>query len=190
MKLNYYIFLSLLSTASACNTKQQNTTRPPHSTTATATALPDAPLPLTERLAQLGLTPDSHWRGLNLGDNFGKVKSGEKGDPFEQDARHVGYAIDLPNLASMDVLYAQQNEKISAISADLYLNSRSDVDTYQKDLSAHFTARYGSPKTISNGAVWSGPINEQIRLTDVSKGKDYGLKISITSVGRATASAW
>ena len=149
----------------------------------------NTPKPLTDRLTRLGLTTDSHWRGLNLGDDFSAVKTKEQGKPFEQDTRHMGYAVEFPNLESMDVLYEQQNGKISAIVADLYLNNRPTVNAYQKDLSDYFTAHYGNPKTVNGGSVWISPANEQVALTDVSKGKDYGLNVRITSTGGATASA-
>lgn len=189
MKSVYYIFLILLIGTSACTTKQKRTAQTADSTAAPALAITDAPRPVADRLTRLGLTSDSQWRGLNLGDDFDSVKKTEKGEPFEQDARHVGYAVDFPNLESMDVLYEQQNEKISAITADLYLNNRFAVDECQKALSDHFTNRYGTPKTVNGNSVWHGPVSEHIRLSDVSKGKDYGLKVSITSAGRVTASA-
>ncbi len=188
MKPAYYIFLMMLVTA-ACDTKQKQTTQTTDSTIAPTVAVTDVSQPMSERLTRLGLTSDSHWRGLNLGDAFDSVKKAEKGEPFEQDARHVGYAVDFPNLESMDVLYEQENEKISAITTDLYLNNRATVDAYQKELSDYFSARYGTPKTINGGPVWNGPANEQISLADVSKGKDFGLKVRITSSGGITASA-
>jgi len=188
MKRVYYIFLILL-VAAACTTKQKQTAQNTDSTAVANTALTDPAQLMSDRLIRLGLTADSHWRGLSLGNDFNLVKTTEKGELFEQDARHTGYAIDFPNLESMDVLYGQQNEKVSAITADLYLNNRPAVDAYQKELSDYFTVRYGSSKTVNGSPVWKGPVNEQIRLTDVSKGKDYGLKISITPVVETAASA-
>ena len=189
MKPVYYIFLILLTSIYACETKKQSTTQVSDSIAAPNSVANDTPVRMTDRLTRLGLTASSHWRGLNLGDDVNLIKTTEKGEPFEQDTQHVGYAIDFPNLESMDVLYGQQNEKISAITADLYLNNRAAAEAYQKELLDYFTARYGAPKTANGGQVWQGPVAEEITLKDVSKGKDYGLKVSVRSKSSEMASA-
>ncbi|MCX6217375.1 hypothetical protein [Spirosoma sp.] len=141
-------------------------------------------------LADLGLTPDSHWRGINLGDDFTKVKATEKGESFESDADHIGYTIEFKNLESADVLYYQTNSKVSAIDVDLFLNSRQSVSDYQKELGGYFTGRYGKSKPSVGGLVWTGRQGEQILLKDVSKGKDFGLKVRIGPAdGTTSASA-
>lgn len=147
-------------------------------------------MPITGRLADLGLTADSHWRGINLGDAFGDVRAREKGEPFESDAKHIGYTVEFKNLETADMLYYQANQKVSAIDVDLFLNTRQSVDAYQKELTPYFTARYGAPKPTSGGNVWTGPKGETVTLKDVSKGKDFGLKIKIVPAGGTmTASA-
>ncbi|GAB3043391.1 hypothetical protein [Spirosoma pulveris] len=144
---------------------------------------------ITGHLADLGLTPDSHWRGVDLGDEFTKVNATEKGEPFERDAEHVGYTIEFKNLESADILYYQTNSKVSAIDVDLFLNSRQSVSDYQKELGTYFTARYGASKPAEGGTQWIGRQGEKIVLKDVSKGKDFGLKIKIgPASGTATAS--
>ncbi|GAB3809476.1 hypothetical protein GCM10028819_51310 [Spirosoma humi] len=140
-------------------------------------------------MAELGLTSTSHWHGINLGDDFSKVKATEKGEPFESDADHIGYTLELTNLESADVLYYQSAKKVSAINVDLFLNSRQSVTTYQKELSSYFSSRYGSPKPSMGGTGWTGPKGETVLLKDVSKGKDFGLTIKMApSKGATTAS--
>lgn len=84
------------------------------------------------------------------------------------------------------MLYYQQNGKVTAIEVDLFLNSRQSVDEYQTELNTYFTGRYGSPKSTPGGTVWNGPAGEQLVLRDVSKGKDFGLKIRIDPARGAT----
>ncbi|WP_041615955.1 hypothetical protein [Spirosoma linguale] len=144
---------------------------------------------ITGHLADLGLTPDSHWRGINLGDDFTKVKATEKGESFESDADHIGYTIEFKNLESADMLYYQTNSKVSAIDVDLFLNSRQSVSDYKKELDGYFTGRYGKSKPAEGGLVWMGRQGEQVLLKDVSKGKDFGLKVRIgPAEGTASAS--
>lgn len=174
----------------ACNTRQETAQQSADSTAATTAAPTSAKVAIPGRLANLGITADSHWRGVNLGDDFATVKAKETGKRFEADDRHVGYTVELKNLETADVLYYQANQKVSAIETDIYANSRQSADTHQNELGAYFNARYGAAKPGADGLTWNGPSGERVTLKDVSKGKDFGLKVKITPVdGAATASA-
>jgi hypothetical protein len=173
----------------ACKSRQQTSTQTTDSTATASTSATTSALAIQGHLADLGLTADSHWRGINLGDDFAKVKTTEKGESFENDANHIGYTIELPNLESSDILYYQKNNKVSTINVDLFLNSRQSVSDYQKELSTYFTSRYGASKPDAGGSRWSGSANETIELKDVSKGKDFGLKIKIGPVANATTAS-
>ena len=194
-RIGLLFILSLFSlNQQACRSRQQAGSQAADST---STATTDSPateaatgVAIAGRLSDLGLTPDSHWRGINLGDDFANVKATEKGEPFESDAEHIGYTVELKDLETADMLYYQTDKKVSAIDVDLFLNKRLSVDAYQSELSAYFTSRYGGSKPGSSGTVWTGPTGETIILKDVSKGKDFGLKIKIASVaGGMSASA-
>lgn len=175
------LFLSLLLIGTGfqgCQQKQQDTqanesTVSDASTSASVTTI-------TEKLNALGLEPQGHWRGISLGDSIAKVKSIEKATLFESDASHVGYSVEYPNLESMDVLYYQNSKPVvSAIDVDLYLNTQQSVRAYLSDLSNYFSSRYGNPVKQDNAIIWTGPRQEKISLKDVSKGKDFGVKIKI-----------
>lgn len=185
------IIITLFLYQQACRSRQQTDSQPTDSTAATteAASLAATDVPLTGHLAELGLTSNSYWRGINLGDEFGKVKATEKGTPFESNATHVGYTFEFSNLETADMLYYQTNSKVSAIEVDLFLNSRQSVNTYQTELSSYFTTRYGAPKSGDGGTVWTGQKRETITLKDVSKGKDFGLKIRIAPAGDVTTAA-
>lgn len=184
------LFLSILL-LSACRGRQQAAATTADSAQTTPQAAEAAPKPvvLTERLTALGLTQTGHWRGINLGDPLTTVAAAEKGQPFERDAKHVGYTVEFPNLESADFLYYHQNGNVSSIDVDLYLNAQPSVAAYTKDLTGYFDQRYGQSATKAGVAVWTGPKQEQISLKDVSKGKDFGLKIKIAPAGTGTLSA-
>ncbi|GAB4041022.1 hypothetical protein [Spirosoma gilvum] len=182
--------ISLLLTQQACKNRQQTSTQTADTTASTASSQSATDVVITDRLAELGLTPDSDWRGINLGDDFEKVKGAEKGEPFENDADHVGYTIEFKNLESADMLYYQTAKKVSAIDVDLFLNNRESVTAYQKELESYFTAHYGTPKPGKNEGQWMSPKGISVTMKDVSKGKDFGLKIKMAVGDRsATASA-
>ena len=191
-KLIYLSFACLIIAGfSACRSRQQpDDQRANSSTTATpGPAVDYASEPVTGRLADLSLTRDSHWRGINLGDEFTTVKAKEAGAPFESDAQHVGYSVEFKNLQTADMLYYQTGGKVSAIEVDLFLNSGQSVSQNRKELEPYFTKRYGTPKPGAGGSVWTGSTGEQVSLKDVSKGKDFGLKIRIAPTDRATTAS-
>ena len=180
---------TLFLSQEACRSRQQTENRVPDSTAAVETKTPSetaSNATITGRLADLGLTPGSDWRGINLGDAFTNVKAAEKGEPFESDAEHIGYTVELKNLETADILYYQTDKKVSAIDVDLFLNSRQSVTDYQKELEPYFTARYGTPKPGKDGTAWAGQHGATVFLKDVSKGKDFGLKIKLAPTNGAT----
>lgn len=187
MNNRYFSLLmaGLLLTQLACQSKKQDSTQTADSAAVTGKTDPAVdyvPEPMTPRLADLGLTRDSHWRGINLGDPFTVVAEHESEKPFEQDANHVGYTVEFKNLESADMLYYRKNDKVSGIDVDLFLNSKPAVTAYQQELTPYFTTRYGQPKNADGTMTWIGSDGAQVTLKDVSKGKDYGLKIRFRPV--------
>ncbi len=179
------LFAGLIVTQLACQSKKQESTQTADSVAVTNKVDPATdyvPEPMPPQLANLGLTRDSHWRGINLGDPFTAVAEHEPEKPFEQDANHVGYTVEFKNLESADMLYYRKNDKVSGIDVDLFLNSKPSVTTYQQELTPYFTTRYGQPKTADGTTTWTGADGAQVTLKDVSKGKDYGLKIRFRPV--------
>lgn len=184
------VFVLLAYYQQGCRGRQQTSSQTADSATVASNVEAASAPAISGHLAELGLTSTSHWREINLGDDFSKVKATEKGEPFESDANHIGYTLELTNLESADVLYYQFDKKVSAINVDLFLNSRQSVTDYQKELSTYFSSRYGSSRPNMGGTGWIGPKGETILLKDVSKGKDFGLTIKMApSEGATTASA-
>lgn len=175
----------------ACQTKKTDQSASTDSVArASETTTGSTAEPLAGHAAELGLTLDSDWRGISLGDDFASVKTKEKGELFENDAQHLGYTVEFPSLETADMLYYQTGQKVSSIVADLYLNKKESVEAYQKDLTTYFSARYGQAKTAAESTIWSGPNGQLVSLKNVSKGKDFGLKIKIQlESGVTTASA-
>lgn len=183
------IIITLFQYQQACRSRQQSDNQATDSAAATTASAAVTDVPIAGRLAELGLTNSSDWRGISLGDDFANVKNTEKGEPFENDATHMGYTVEFENLETADMLYYQKNQKVSAIDVDLFLNSRQSADANQKQLSDYFAARYGTPKSGNGSTVWTGKKGETVTLKDVSKGKDFGLKINIAPAGGTTTAS-
>ena len=168
-----FVSFCLITLVAACNsrptTEATNTTDSaranPMPTKATATFV------RTPTLDNLGLTANYDWRRVNIGDDFTAAKSTETTAPFEQDVVHVGYSQEFSNLESVDYQYFQAGNKVKRIQVDFYLNSMAAVKTYRQELATYLTARYGPANA---GTSWK---NGNVMLKDISKGKDFGLKL-------------
>lgn len=173
------LLLSLSLLVTACESRKTTDATQASDSTATAPATDNSATnaaTLTPRLQALGLTPDHAWQNVNLGDDFSSLKASAKAEPFEEDATHVGYTTEFDNLESVDYQYFQENGKVNKIQVDLYLNTAQSVADYKKDLTTYLTAKYGSAATIAQGSSWQ---QGNITLLDVSKGKDFGLRLVI-----------
>ena len=142
---------------------------PATSGTLVATAVPP-------RLLALGLQPSHDWRAVTVGDVFAAAKATETAAPFEQDSTHVGYTQEFSNLESVDYQYSQRAGVVSAIEVDFYLNTAGAVEAYRQDLTTYLSARYGPATTTQPVSSWQ---NGRVTLRNVSKRKDYGLKLTI-----------
>ncbi len=160
----------------ACTSKQQSEKTDTTETAPVESATAEkADAALTERLTSLGLTTESHWRGIKLGDPIATVRETEKATLFESDANHLGYTLEFPNLESVDMLYRiGKGQTVNGIDVDLYLNNATSATAYQNELKKYFDARYKTTGTVD---TWLGEQQEIITLKNVSKGEDYGLKI-------------
>ena len=175
------LFVSLclaLVTKAACTSRQNTDATSSSDSARTDSASTEAPaaIPLTTTLTGLGLTSNHDWRKVNLGDEFTVAKATETAEAFEQDATHIGYTQEFDNLESVDYQYFQTGNKVSSIQVDLYLNSLNAVKTYQKELITYLTARYGASSGSAGTLAWK---NGDVVLKDVSKGKDFGLKLTM-----------
>ncbi|MBO0952086.1 hypothetical protein [Fibrella forsythiae] len=173
-----FVSLFLIGTVAACTSRQSSdaTTTADSSRIDSAATETSATVDLTPTLSSLGLTSDHDWRNVNLGDDFTAAKATEKAEAFEQDASHIGYTQEFDNLESIDYQYFQAGNKVSSIQVDFYLNSASAVKTYQQELATYLTARYGPSTTSAGTLAWK---RGNVTLKDVSKGKDFGLKLTI-----------
>lgn len=173
----FFLFLCLTGLAACTSRQNTDATSSGDSirTDSVTTAAPTA-APLSTRLTSLGLTSDHDWRRVNLGDAFIAAKATETAESFEQDAAHVGYTLEFANLESVDYQYFQAGGKVNRIQVDFYLNSANAVKTYQQELTTYLNARYGSASASAGTLSWK---NGSVMLKDVSKAKDFGLKLTI-----------
>ncbi|TAE32294.1 MAG: hypothetical protein EAZ91_05360 [Cytophagales bacterium] len=170
------LFILLQACTNKPNSEQTNTASTAL-TNETSTVPAGSGAALSSRLRDIGMNTESDWRGINVGDPATKVRETEKAKLFENDAKHLGYTLEFANLESIDMQYQLGTDQtVTGIDVDLYLNDAQSVDAYKTDLKRYFDARY---KPAQTPGTWQGEGGKKIALRDVSKGKDYGLKVAI-----------
>jgi len=173
----------------ACRSEQksENTAMQDSAQTAGIQASANA-APLSNRMARLmGADNEATFRTVNLGDPIAEVKAKEKAELFEDDANHVGYTIEYSTLESADILYYRdKQQKVNKIEVDLYLNNRQSVTEFSKELTAYLSGRFGKESQQNGVTVWNGR-DAVASLKDVSKGKDFGLKLTFLPAGETLA---
>ena len=175
--IRFVTLVALLFIPACTNQSQTDTTQTDKTASAGQLTSQTAEVALSERLVDLGLTTSRDWRGISLGDSVATVRATEKAKLFESDAHYLGYTLEFPNLESVDILYQlDANQTVNSIDVDLYLNDVQSATAYQRELASYFDARY---KLVGTPNTWLGEKRETITLQNVSKGKDYGLKIKI-----------
>lgn len=175
-KFIYSAFLVTVFFINACQNKQQSSEKTTTADTSEVLAnVADEDVAVSDWLEKLVGSEEGLFRGVNLGDGVAVVKEKETGDPFEEDASHVGFTIEYENLESADIQYfLDKDKKVDRIEVDIYLNNRKSVDEHAKEVTAHFNRKYG----VSPEQNWKVTGGRQIALKDVSKGKDFGLKLT------------
>lgn len=132
-------------------------------------------------LLRIILSPQGgDFRGFSIGDAITKIKAQETFEMFEDSTDHVGYTYETENFEAIDVLYfLDKNKTLSSIRVEVYLNDANAVRNLQEQFETYLSGKYTVDKKIDKSAYWKGKGEIKILLEDVSKGKDYGLRLAI-----------
>ena len=119
-------------------------------------------------------------KSINLGDPVSKIKQIETFEIFEDSTNHVGYTFETENFETIDILYfLDANKNISQIKADIYLNNIEAVKSLWVQLENYWSGKYKTSQKTAKTITWHVNNNIILKVEDVTKNKDYGIKISI-----------
>ncbi len=125
-------------------------------------------------------------RGLSIGDEMNAiVESAPLSEIQPNNGKSYTEYFDDTDLNFADILYVNDSEnKISAISVDIFIEKQVAVDSLMSEFKGYFDKKYGQGKGISKMTVWklTGGNNE-LMLQNVSTAKDPGLKIIFAKGG-------
>jgi hypothetical protein len=125
-------------------------------------------------------------RGLSIGDEMNViVESAPLSESQPENGKSYTEYFDDTDLNFADVLYVNDSEnKISAISLDIFIEKQTAVDSLMSEFKGYFDKKYGQGKGISKMTVWKlAGGNNELMLQNVSTAKDPGLKIIFAKSG-------
>ncbi len=125
-------------------------------------------------------------RGLSIGDEMNVVlESAPLSETQPTNGKSYTEYFDDTDLNFADVLYVNDSEnKISAISVDVFIEKQVAVDSLMSEFKGYFDKKYGQGKGISKMTVWKlAGGNNELMLQNVSTAKDPGLKIIFAKRG-------
>ena len=125
-------------------------------------------------------------RGLSIGDEMrAVVESAPLSESQPDNGKSYTEYFDDTDLNFADILYINDSEnKISAISVDVFIEKQVEVDSLMNELKGYFDKKYGQGKGISKMTVWKlAGGNNELMLQNVSTAKDPGLKIIFAKRG-------
>lgn len=186
MKNSYAYFALLLLTMSqmSCQDKKQS------SETTTVSADSTLKVPSLENYSTafkaILKTDAGMVRGLSIGDEMNSIIESA---PFSETQPTIGKSyteyFDDSDLNFADILYVNDlDNKISAISVDIFIEKQVAVDSLTNEFKGYFDKKYGQGKGISKMMVWKlSGTNNELLLQNVSTAKDPGLKIIFAKNG-------
>jgi hypothetical protein len=159
---------------------------------------PDSALSKTEpvvstdqsELLRLIISPQGgDFRGFKFGDPISKIKAQEKFELFEDSTDHVGYTYETENFEAIDILYyLDNNQTLSGVRVDIYLNDAQAVKNLSEQFETYLSGKYTPDKKKGKTAAWRDNRGFIVALEDVSKDKDFGLRLGMGPKGsKATA---
>ena len=125
-------------------------------------------------------------RGLSIGDEMNAiVESAPLSETQPTNGKSYTEYFDDTDLNFADILYINDSEnKISAISVDIFIEKQVAVDSLMNEFKSYFDQKYGQGKGISKMTVWKlAGGNNELMLQNVSTAKDPGLKIIFAKRG-------
>jgi hypothetical protein len=124
-------------------------------------------------------------RGVSIGDKIETLQ--ETILPSEsqpENGKSFTVYFDGSDLNFADIIYAKNAENnISAISIDIFIENKTEVDSLMKEFIDFFDKKYGEGKGISKMVTWQMPDGNNLMVQDVSTEKDPGLKIVFAKNG-------
>lgn len=124
-------------------------------------------------------------RGVSIGDKIETLQETILPSETQPDnGKSFTAYFDGSDLNFADILYVKDAEnKVGAISIDIFIENKIEVDNLMKEFVDFFDKKYGKGKGISKMMTWQMLDGNNLIVQDVSTEKDPGLKIVFAKIG-------
>ncbi|MDZ7899732.1 MAG: hypothetical protein U5N85_17125 [Arcicella sp.] len=124
-------------------------------------------------------------RGVSIGDKIETLQETILPSEIQPESGKSFTAyFDGSDLNFADIIYSNNAENnISAISIDIFIENKTEVDSLMNEFVDFFDKKYGKGKGISKMKTWQISDGNNLMVQDVSTEKDPGLKIIFAKNG-------
>ena len=189
-KHTFVLFVTALSAVwvCSCDTKNQQAGEVDSPTDSVSTPTDEVPNTNQSELLRAVLGKGGgDFRGVNFGDPVSKIKEMESFELFEDSTDHVGFTYETDNFEAIDILYyLDKNRLLTGIRVDVYLNDAGSVKGLWEQFDTYLSGKYILNAKQGKITLWKDKGSRIVKLEDVSKGKDYGLRLSIGAKGKTS----
>ena len=182
----YFALLLLAFAQISCQDKKQTTESDATITTDSTSQVNNTLENYTLNFKAILKTDAGMVRGLSIGDEMNViVESAPLSENQPTNGKSYTEYFDDTDLNFADILYVNDSEnKISAISVDIFIEKQAAVDSLMNEFKGYFDKKFGQGKGISKMTVWKlAGGNNELMLQNVSTAKDPGLKIIFAKRG-------
>ncbi|MFN4145676.1 MAG: hypothetical protein ACK4GN_07615 [Runella sp.] len=124
------------------------------------------------------------FRGFRFGTPVSEIKAKETFEMFEDSTYHVAFTYETENFEAIDVIYnLDKNQTLSGIQVEVYLNDEIAVRNLFDQFDTYLSGKYTFHQKKGKIAWWRSSSGKIIQLEDVSKGKDFGIRLIIGPKG-------
>lgn len=126
-------------------------------------------------------TGEGDFRGVTIGQNFDQIKKIEKMELLDEGEDFMTFSCTNDDFELIDISYIGQNQKLSAIKVNVYLNHQQDSQSLLEELKTQFSEKFGIPVIDGEGIFWHHDRLKTVSLKNRSHTLDNGLVITIES---------
>jgi hypothetical protein len=105
-------------------------------------------------LQEIIVTEEGHFRGMSIGDDIEKVRSGETAELIENERNYLFYSQKINDADYYNVAYYFDKSGLFDINFTSNFASKQNADALFIDLKDYFEKLYGDPKSEQDYLVW------------------------------------
>jgi hypothetical protein len=177
--LTFLFFFAAMVCLESCSQEKQSDNTESAQMVAIAAAWEDS----GEWVQKLTLSPSKIIRNTTWGQDFNSIQDSlDLAETQPDKGKSYTLYFDESDLNFSDITYVpNEQNKLQAITYDIFVDSREDVQPLIEKWKSYLDAKFGVSEVNGKKILWTKNKNTRIELENVSTPKDPGIKISFQS---------